>query len=138
MNPESPDVSKAVELKLRNAMARLHAGTSQLTDGRLTKTNLAREAGVSRATMNRSTFVINQWNSSTPDQRPNNSQMKKLEALLADERSKVRALNAKVKLLDGRLSSAVTIILELQAIVSAKAADASISQIHTKQPRSTR
>ena len=57
-------VSPATEKKLRDAMERLLAGKSKRTDGRLTKANLHIEAGVSRATMNRATEVIADWNAS--------------------------------------------------------------------------
>jgi hypothetical protein len=40
-------VSPATEMKLRDAMQRLLAGKPQRTDGRLTKTDLHLEAGVS-------------------------------------------------------------------------------------------
>ncbi|RSN61513.1 hypothetical protein DMH01_14710 [Amycolatopsis sp. WAC 04182] len=44
-------------------MDRLLAEQPQRTDGRLTKTNLWKEAGVSRATMNRATAVMAEWDS---------------------------------------------------------------------------
>jgi hypothetical protein len=43
---------------LREAMARLVAGRPRVTDGRLTVVNLAREAGVGRATANRAVDVL--------------------------------------------------------------------------------
>ncbi|MCD9146011.1 hypothetical protein [Streptomyces albireticuli] len=46
---------------LRAAMERLFAGKPARTDGKLTKNNLWREAGVSRATMNRATAVLAEW-----------------------------------------------------------------------------
>ena len=51
-------VSEKTEDVLRAAMKRLLEGTSVHTDGRLTVANLAREAGVSRATANRATAVL--------------------------------------------------------------------------------
>ena len=54
-------VSQKTEDALRVAMKRLLDGTSVHTDGRLNVANLAREAGVSRATANRATAVL--WNS---------------------------------------------------------------------------
>lgn len=51
-------VSQKTEDALRAAMMRLLEGTSVHTDGRLTVANLAREAGVSRATANRATAVL--------------------------------------------------------------------------------
>ncbi|MFJ3213242.1 hypothetical protein [Streptomyces flaveolus] len=49
-------------LALRGAMERLFTGRPVRTDGKLTKQNLWREAGVSRATMNRATAVLADWN----------------------------------------------------------------------------
>ena len=46
-------VSRSTEEALRAALARLAAGDAVQSDGRLTVANLAREAGVSRATANR-------------------------------------------------------------------------------------
>ena len=51
-------VSQKTEGALRAAMKRLLEGSSVHTDGRLTVANLAREAGVSRATANRATAVL--------------------------------------------------------------------------------
>ncbi|MDY6860233.1 MAG: hypothetical protein SWN98_12955, partial [Pseudomonadota bacterium] len=51
-------VSQKTEDALRAAMMRLLEGTSVHTDGCLTVANLAREAGVSRATANRATAVL--------------------------------------------------------------------------------
>lgn len=61
-------VSPATEKKLRDAMQRLLAGEPKRTDGRLTKTNLHIEAGVSRATMNRADAVIADWNTAVGTQ----------------------------------------------------------------------
>jgi hypothetical protein len=54
----TPPISQKTEDALRTAMMRLLEGTSVHTDGRLTVANLAREAGVSRATANRATAVL--------------------------------------------------------------------------------
>lgn len=51
-------VSQKTEEALRAAIKRLLDGTSVHTDGRLNVANLAREAGVSRATANRATVVL--------------------------------------------------------------------------------
>ncbi|MFE1197244.1 hypothetical protein ACFW6E_31515 [Streptomyces olivaceoviridis] len=59
-------VSPASEAKLRAAMTRLLAGQPQHTDGALTKENLAREAGVSHATVHRATDVLTEWNAHVP------------------------------------------------------------------------
>jgi uncharacterized coiled-coil DUF342 family protein len=51
-------VSRTTEDQLRIAMDRLCNGTSQRTNGQLTVSNLAKEAGVSRATANRAEAVL--------------------------------------------------------------------------------
>ncbi|MEU8971647.1 hypothetical protein AB0D11_20650 [Streptomyces monashensis] len=56
-----PNVSAKVEQALRDAMERLFTGKPERTDGQLTKNNLWREAEVSRATMNRATDVLAEW-----------------------------------------------------------------------------
>jgi hypothetical protein len=47
--------------EIRSAMERLLSGTSQYTDGRLTRTNLALEAGVGRATLYRQPDLVAEW-----------------------------------------------------------------------------
>ncbi|MDV9168639.1 hypothetical protein R6V09_00585 [Streptomyces sp. W16] len=59
-------VSPTSETKLRAAMARLLAGQPKHTDGALTKENLAREAGVSHATVHRATDVLAEWDTHVP------------------------------------------------------------------------
>ena len=56
-----PEPMSASERNLRDAMNRLLTGTAERTDGRLIKENLYREAGVSRATMNRTKSVLDEW-----------------------------------------------------------------------------
>jgi len=56
-----PTVSAKTEQALREAMERLCTGQPTRTDGKLAKNNLWREAGVSRATMNRATAVLAEW-----------------------------------------------------------------------------
>lgn len=51
-------VSASTEKAIRAALGRLAAGNAMQTDGRLTVANLAREAGVSRATANRAPLIL--------------------------------------------------------------------------------
>jgi len=51
-------VSRTTEEALRQALACLIDGCPTRTDGRLTVANLAREAGMSRATANRATAIV--------------------------------------------------------------------------------
>lgn len=53
--------SKKTERSLFDALDRLVAGTSQRTDGRVTQENIAKEAGVSRATFNRYAKVVKEY-----------------------------------------------------------------------------
>ncbi|GGJ58381.1 hypothetical protein [Streptomyces brasiliensis] len=59
--PTRPGLSTTAEKALREAMERLFTGRPIRTDGKLTKQNLWREAGVSRAIMNRATAVLADW-----------------------------------------------------------------------------
>ncbi|MER5639217.1 hypothetical protein ABT095_19930 [Kitasatospora sp. NPDC002227] len=56
------EASDAAVRALREAMQRLIDGRPKATDGKMTKENLYREAGVSRATMNRATQIMAEWN----------------------------------------------------------------------------
>lgn len=51
-------IGTTAETALRQAMERLLAGRPTLTDGRLTVTNLAREAGLSRASAYRAAAIV--------------------------------------------------------------------------------
>ncbi|MFF4052980.1 hypothetical protein ACFYZ5_40775 [Streptomyces chartreusis] len=54
-------VSAGTEQDPCEATERLFTGQPTRTDGKLTKNNLWREAGVSQATMNRATSVLADW-----------------------------------------------------------------------------
>ena len=86
----SPKVSDETAKRLRDAMHRLLAGRPQRTDGRLIKDNLWKEAGLSRATMNRATQVMAEWDtrvsacdSFTPREARKNDEITTLRADLA-------------------------------------------------------
>lgn len=51
-------VRTSTEQALRGALTRIVSGNATRTDGRLTVANLAREAGVSRATANRAPAIL--------------------------------------------------------------------------------
>jgi hypothetical protein len=51
-------VSAQTEIALRAALVRLVEGRPTRTDGRLSAANLAREAGVARATVHRATTIL--------------------------------------------------------------------------------
>jgi hypothetical protein len=113
-------VTPATEKKLRDAMQRLLAGKPQRTDGRLTKTNLHLEAGVSRATMNRANAVIADWNAavSTHD-RPGDSQVAELQDNVSKLKQTVAKLRQRKTELEHKNQAAVTVIAELHAQLSA-------------------
>lgn len=83
-------VSQTAERKLRVAMEHLLNGTALQTDGQLTVSNLAKEAGVSRATANRAEAVLAEFHNrivvlrETPEKLPGlRDQNRELEHRLA-------------------------------------------------------
>ena len=94
-------------------MSRLLAGTPQHTNGALTKTNLHKEAQVSRATMNRANEIIAEWDDRvsqrggrTPEQARRDDELDKLSIKL----EKVRAERADLR---KKLDAAATVIAAL-------------------------
>ena len=103
-------VSLTTEHKLRGAMDRLCNGTSQHTDGQLTVSNLAKEAGVSRATANRAQAVLAEFHNriialqETPEKLPGlrdqNRELERRLAQITSEKNQIIAdLQATVTLL---------------------------------------
>lgn len=91
-DPIDEGVSAAVAARLRDAMNRLLAGRPHRTDGRLIKDNLYKEAGVSRATMNRAHRVMAEWDRRvadcgglTPGEARKHDELLELRAKLADK-----------------------------------------------------
>lgn len=106
-------VSEKTAQALQAAMQRLFAGRPQRTDGRLTKENLWREAQISRATMNRATDVLRQWDDhlaqhgkTTPGEARRDEEITRLRRKLAD---KTRSCTE----LERRLQAAATAIAAL-------------------------
>lgn len=92
-SPDEPvdEVSPRAAAALRAALERLLAGRPQHTDGRLIKNNLYKEAGVSRASMNRAHHVLAEWNSRvaacdgmTPGEARKNDELTHLRVTLAE------------------------------------------------------
>ncbi len=106
-------VSQATEDKLREAMKRLRDGAPIHTDGALTKENLAREAGVSHATVHRANTVLAEWNTlihqsvthGTGEVHPNES--------IAELRAKLRDANQKITTLNGKLDALACVTANL-------------------------
>lgn len=103
-------VSLTTERKLRAAMGRLCDGTSTHTDGQLTVSNLAKEAGVSRATANRAQAVLAEFHNrtialqETPEKLPGlRDQHRELERrftqMTAEKNQVIAGLQATVTLL---------------------------------------
>lgn len=113
-------VSPSTEKKLRNAMERLLAGQPARTDGRLTKANLHIEAGVSRATMNRATAMMTEWEAAVRgDTAPRSRRVSELETTVTDLKKVVARLRQSNTELERKNQSAVTVIAELAAQLSA-------------------
>ncbi len=125
----TPPISQKTEGALRSAMKRLLEGTSVHTDGRLTIANLAREAGVSRATANRATVVLGEFRAAEARFRSGSvaglkARIRKLEAELraarggelAELRVTVKALAQHIQslALEGEEQRRVIAVLEEQ------------------------
>ncbi len=109
-------VSQAAEKELRDAMQRLLAGTAIRTDGRLTKTNLYTEAGISRATMNRAAGVLADWNAAVGAQSaPRDAQLVELQDTISELKQAIAKLRQDNNDLKRRNQAAVTVIAELNA-----------------------
>lgn len=108
------NASPGAQVALREAMERLLSGKSARTDGALTKNNLFKEAGVSRATMNRAREVLDEWDrrvagqSSTLEQDRLRRQLAQARADLARSRRANRSLQ-------DSLDAAATVIALLAA-----------------------
>ena len=101
------------ERKLRAAMERLLAGTAERTDGRLIKENLYREAGVSRATMNRAPTILEEWSRRVDGTQPRDQEIEGLRRALSDQRAESRRLRERIQELEAQLTIAATAIAEL-------------------------
>lgn len=117
-------VSPSTEKKLRNAMERLLAGQPARTDGRLTKANLHVEAGVSRATMNRATAVIADWDAAVgAGPAPRDARLVELQETVAKLNRTIAKLRQHNTELERRNQAAVTVIAELNAQLWASRGD---------------
>lgn len=101
------------EHKLRAAMERLLAGTPERTDGRLLKENLYREAGVSRATMNRASTILEEWSRRVDGTQPRDQEIEALRRTLSEQRAETRRLRERIQELEAQLTIAATATAEL-------------------------
>jgi hypothetical protein len=106
-------VSPATETKLRQAMERLLNGTPQHTDGALTKENLAREAGVSHATVHRAETILSEWNARVQQPPARQATNVPAEDLVTALRAALRDANQKITTLNGRLDALATVTANL-------------------------
>jgi septal ring factor EnvC (AmiA/AmiB activator) len=113
-------VTPATESKLRTAMERLLSGQPTRTDGRLTKANLHIEAGVSRATMNRATAVMKDWDSAVKtDATPRSRRVAELEATVTQLKTTMARLRQSNTELERKNQAAATVIAELSTQLAA-------------------
>jgi predicted RNase H-like nuclease (RuvC/YqgF family) len=132
------NVSATTEARLRAAMQRLLDGTPQRTDGCLTKTNLAVEAGVSRATMNRATGVLDDWNQQVTDRAPRIPSLQQALEENRDLKRTIKDLRAQNRDLTTKLTAAATVIAELDAQLASTRPDSGVStpiNLSTRRPR---
>lgn len=101
------------EIKLRAAMEQLLSGNAERTDGRLIKENLYREAGVSRATMNRARSVLEEWSRRVDGTQPRDQEIETLRRELSEKRADARRLRERIQGLEDQLTIAATATAEL-------------------------
>ncbi|KOU51516.1 hypothetical protein ADK56_09790 [Streptomyces sp. MMG1522] len=106
-------VSAKTEDKLRAAMGRLLAGKPQHSDGRLTKNNLALEAGVSPATMFRAKAVLADWDAHIDTHGSLTPGEARRDADIDDFRRKLAAAKKEITELNRQLTAATTVIASL-------------------------
>jgi predicted RNase H-like nuclease (RuvC/YqgF family) len=106
-------VSAATEKKLREAVARLLAGEPQVTDGGLTKENLAREAQVSHTTLHRAEAILAEWDTHVTRpvlQTPGEVQR---DETISDLRRRLREATTRSTELQGKLDALATVTANL-------------------------
>ena len=106
-------VSDRAHQALVDAMERLVQGRPRVTDGAMTKENLYREAGVSRATMNRDTEVMTAWDEHVAAHGRRTVGEARRDADLAELARKLKAKTAECTELQRRLDAAAGVIAAL-------------------------
>ncbi len=106
-------VSPNTENALREAMTRLLTGKPKHTNGTLTKQNLHKEAQVSRATMNRATQIIAEWNAHLAEHGPRTPGESRRDTELTQLRRKLTNKTDKCSELQHQLDAAATVIAAL-------------------------
>lgn len=132
-------VSPATEKTLRDAMQRLLAGQPKRTDGRLTKSNLHAEAGVSRATMNRADAIIAEWDTAVGTQAaPRDAQIVELKEMVSELKQTNATLRQRNTDLERKNQAAVTVIAELNAQLRASRGETPTGTVTPIRDRQTR
>ncbi|WP_406486551.1 hypothetical protein [Streptomyces sp. NBC_01563] len=106
-------VSAATAAKLREAMQRLLAGEPIRTDGALTKENLAREAGVSHATVHRAEDILAEWDAKVPRQVRRTPGKVRRDEDIDTLRRQLRGAKQQITELNGKLDALATVTANL-------------------------
>lgn len=106
-------VSAQTEHKLREAMARLLAGKPTRTDGALTKENLAREAGVSHASVHRATGILAEWDAKVTRPVPRSAGEARRDQTIAELSAKLRDATQRATRLQGKLDALASVAAKL-------------------------
>jgi small-conductance mechanosensitive channel len=106
-------VSTTTAKKLREAMQRLLAGEPVRTDGALTKENLAREAGVSHATVHRAEDILAEWDVKVPRQVLRTPGEVRRDEDIDTLRRQLREAKQQITELNGKLDALATVTANL-------------------------
>jgi predicted RNase H-like nuclease (RuvC/YqgF family) len=106
-------VTTATARALRTAMHRLLTRAARCTDGQLTKQNLWKEAGVSRATMNRAHTILAEWDDQVAQRSTVDPKAARRDEEIHELRLKLAAKKRECTDLHRRLDAATTAIAAL-------------------------
>ncbi|NUK23086.1 hypothetical protein [Streptomyces lunaelactis] len=106
-------VSTTTATKLREAMQRLLTGEPVRTDGALTKENLAREAGVSHATVHRAEDILAEWDAKVPRQVLRTPGEVRRDEDIDTLRRQLREAKQQITELNGKLDALATVTANL-------------------------
>jgi hypothetical protein len=112
-DPARDNISPAAQAALRAAIQRLLSGRPTCTDGRLIKENLYKEAGISRASMNRASGILAEWDQATAATGSRTASEARRDDRISDLEIQTRNLKQERTLLQQRLDAAATVITAL-------------------------
>jgi hypothetical protein len=138
MHDESLRVRRAVQTprprpqdtdqKLISGLRKLLDGKPSLSDGRLTKLNVAKEAGLSLSTANRSHALKLAWSEQVDSSARKNPSIAAMEAKVATSHQKQRALQSKCRTLENQLKTAHMVIAQMYLLnVELSGTDSNVS-----------